>query len=259
MRTARVCQSAAGVRVVASLIGVLVLAGCGDAQGQGGEIVVSGSVPEERVGAYEELTATALAQVEALWGPDAVQRPVEVLLPATPAEFAELTGGAAASQEAPAVTVGRMAEAHVVVHPDSWGRLTAAGRQAVLTHEVTHLAMQGDGAVPPWLGEGLAEYTAHRGSGLAPAQVAGSALDGVRAGQLPSDWPDLKGSESAWESYALSWLACLYLAQTWSEQALLDLYDEIAGGTPVGEALPAVLGVSEEEALAGWRTWLTTL
>ena len=259
MRTVRVGLSAAGAPLVASLMAVLVLAGCGDARGHSVEIIVSGSVPEERVSAYEELTATALAQVEDLWGPDAVQWAVEVILPATPAEFAELTTGAPASQEAPAVTVGRLAEAHVVVHPDSWDRLTVAGRQAVLTHEVTHLAMQGDGGVPRWLGEGMAEFTAHRGSGLAPAQIAGSALDGVRAGQLPTDWPDPQGSESAWDGYALSWLACLYLAQTWSEQDLLDLYDEVAAGTPVEDALQSVVGVSEDEALAGWRTWLTTL
>lgn len=259
MRTAWVGRSAARGPLVAALMVALALTGCGAGQQPGVEIVVWGTVPEARLDAYEELTATAVAQVQDLWGSDAVQWPVEVILPATASEFAELTGGAPASQEAPAVTVGRLAQAHVVVHPDSWGRLSAAGRQAVLTHEVTHLAMQGDGGVPPWLGEGLAEFTAHRDSGLAPAQIAGSALDGVRAGELPTDWPDPQGAESAWDGYALSWLACLYLAQTWSESALLDLYAEVAGGTPVGEAVPAVLGVSEEEALAGWRAWLTTL
>lgn len=233
------------------------------------------------------MTGVALDRVEDLWGPDSVARPVEVVLPGTAAGFAELTGGAPASQQAPAVTVGSLDEAHVVVHPDSWDRLTAEGRQAVLTHEVTHLSMQGDGGVPPWLGEGLAEYTAHRTSDLAPAVIAGSALDPVRAGQVPTHWPDLGSApepavpgptapestasgptppdsgqaagDSSWRGYALAWLACLYLADTWSEEQLVELYEVVSAGTPLAEAVPQVFGVSEADALAGWGDWLTTL
>ncbi len=256
-----------------AVLSVLVLAGCG-----GAEIQVSGTAPGERIEAYEAMAGVALGQVEDLWGEDAVARPVEVVLPGSAAEFAELTGGAPASQEAPAVTVGSLDEAHVVVHPDSWDRLTPEGRQAVLTHEVTHLSMQGDGGVPGWLGEGLAEYTAHRTSDLAPAAIAGSALDPVRAGQVPTDWPDLGSAPvapgpvgaagdgadepaegSTWGGYALAWLACLYLADTWSEEQLVELYEVVAGGSTLTDAVPQVLGVSEAEALAGWGEWLTTL
>ncbi len=241
-----------------SVLLVVVLTGCGDT-----EIEVSGSARAERIEAYEAMTETALDQVEDLWGEDSVARPVEVILPASAAEFAELTGGAPASQTAPAVTVGSLDEAHVVVHPDSWTRLTPEGRQAVLTHEVTHLSMQGHGAVPPWLGEGLAEYTAHRASDLAPAVIAGSALDAVRAGESPTTWPDpsagTEAGEDAWGGYALAWLACLFLAQTWSEEQLVELYEVTSGGAPLAEALPQVLGVSEQEVLRGWGDWLTTL
>lgn len=257
-------------------------------------VAVSGSAPAERLSAYEAMTSIALAQVEDLWGPGSVRWHLRVLVPGTAVEFSELTGGAPASQGAPAVTVGSMAEAHVVVHPDSWDRLTPQGRQAVLTHEVTHLAQQGDGPVPPWLGEGIAEFTAHRHSALGPAEIAGSALDGVRAGEVPTTWPDLNGADPtstqrtgtdptstgptstdqtgrgstatgstgtdpAWGGYALAWLACLYVAQTWSEDALLELYETVAGGMAVREAVPAVLDVSEEELLAGWAEWLTEL
>lgn len=235
-------------------------------------VTVSGSAPADRVEAYAVMTETALDRVEGLWGRGAVRWPVRVVLPESAAEFADLTGGAPASQKAPAVTVGSLAEAHIVVHPDSWGRLAPEGRQAVLTHEVTHLAQQGRGPVPPWLGEGAAEFTAHRQSDLPPAAIAGSALDDVRAGRLPNTWPDLTsrteatgptdttagqpGTDPAWGGYALSWLACLYIAETWSEEALLDLYGTVAGGATVHEALPAVLGVTEEEALVGWSDWL---
>lgn len=247
------------------LLSVLVLAGCGEP-----ETEVSGSAQAERIESYEAMTAVALDQVEDLWGRDSVALPVEVVLPGSAAEFAELTGGAPASQDAPAVTVGSLDEAHVVVHPDSWDRLTPQGRQAVLTHEVTHLSMQGDGGVPAWLGEGLAEYTAHRSSGLAPAVIAGSALDPVRAGQVPTHWPDLSPAPAApgpgpaaedvsWGGYALAWLACLYLADTWSEEQLIELYEAVAAGSALADAVPQVLGVSEAEVLAGWGEWLTTL
>lgn len=222
-------------------------------------VTVTGTAPPERRTAYVAMAETALAQVEDLWGPDAVRWPVRVVLPATPAEFADLTGGAAASQTAPAVTVGRLADAHVVVHPDSWDRLTPQGRQAVLTHEVTHLAQQGDGPVPRWLGEGMAELTAHRLSPLSPVTIAGSALDDVRAHRLPDDWPAPRAGDDAWGGYALSWLACLFIADTWSEQALLELYATVAAGASVTDAFPAVLGVTEDEALIGWGDWLREL
>lgn len=244
-----------------ALASVLVLTACGGGGGESadpGEFSVSGSAQPERVEAYEQMVVTALEQTEALWGRGSVERPVRVVLPGTAEEFAALTGGATGSQNAPAVTVGSLGEAHVVVHPDSWHRLSPEGRQAVLTHEVTHLSQQGDGPVPAWLGEGLAEYTAHRDSSLSPAAIAGSALDGVRDGELPTAWPQ-PGSSASWDGYALSWLACLYLADEWSEDQLVEFYRAVEAGAPLDDAFPAVFGVSESEALAGWADWLTSI
>ncbi|MCK0114009.1 DUF4157 domain-containing protein [Ornithinimicrobium sp. F0845] len=220
-------------------------------------VTVQGSSPQERIEAYHVMAEVALSQVEDLWGPDAVRWQVRVSLPATTAEFSELTGGA--GLQAPAVTVGSLAGAHIVVHPDSWDRLTPEGRQAVLTHEVTHLAQQGHGPVPAWLGEGMAEFTAHRHSQLHPTEIAGSALDDVRAGAVPRAWPDPAGGDTVWGGYALSWLACLYIAQTWSEDALLKFYEAVADATALSEAFPTVLDVSEAEALERWGAWLSDL
>ena len=250
-----------GARVSAALLALVVvtLAACGgqDADVSGGQDAdVSGSVPSERIESYEAMTVEALGQVEELWGADSVSRPVEVVLPASGAEFEALTGVFTA---VPATTVGSLQEARVVVHPDSWGLLTPEGRQAVLTHEVTHLSQQGDGTVPAWLGEGLAEYTAHRDSDLPPTTLAGSALDDVRAGVLPSTWPDPAAAGTSWDGYALSWLACLYIAETWSESALLELYETVAAGTVLSEAVPVVLNMSEAELLTGWAQWLENL
>ncbi|WP_256841868.1 hypothetical protein [Ornithinimicrobium cryptoxanthini] len=254
-------MSGAQRRAILAMVAALMLTGC-----QSQQVAVTGTADRDRIEAYEAMSETALVETEDLWGDGSVQLPVSVVLPATPEEFEELTGGAASSRDAPAVTVGAMAKAHVVVHPDSWDLLTAEGRQAVLTHEVTHLSMQGDGPVPPWLGEGLAEYTAHRSSALAPATIAGSALDRVRAGELPTTWPTLasqvgpvRSRTNTWGSYAMSWLACLYVADAWSERDLLELYEQVAGGTRVEDAIPAVLGVSEAEAISGWQVWLRAM
>lgn len=222
-------------------------------------------VDQTRATAYEDLAVLAIAQVEDLWGPGAVARPVRLVLPADGSTFAELTGHAEDDSQVPASTVGSGPAAEVVVHPEAWDRLTPAGRQAVLTHEVTHLAMQGHGPVPGWFGEGLAEYTAHRGSALSPVEIAGSALDSVRDGHVPATWPGLGGDTGGatpggqWHRYAVAWLACLYIAQEHSEPDLLALYGAVEGGQPWDEAVPSVLSVTEEELLAGWQQWLTQL
>lgn len=254
-------MSGAQRRAILAMVGALVLAGC-----QSQQVALTGTADRDRIVAYEAMAQTALAETEDLWGKGSVELPVSVVLPASAQEFEELTGGPASSRDAPAVTVGTMARAHVVVHPDSWDLLTVEGRQAVLTHEVSHLSMQGDGAVAPWLGEGLAEYTAHRTSALAPSTIAGSALDGVRAGELPTTWPTLatqagqvRSRTNTWGSYAMSWLACLYVAEVWSEADLLVLYEQVAGGTRLEDAIPAVLGVSQEAAITGWQVWLRAM
>jgi hypothetical protein len=221
-------------------------------------IDVESDVGAERTDAYRELTLRAVLQVESLWGQGSVARPVRLVLPGNAAAFADATG-VKDPAEVPAAVVGSGVAARLVVHPDAWDRLSPEGRLAVLTHEVTHLAQQGDGPVPWWLGEGLAEYTAHRASALPVAEVAASALDGVRAGRLPATWPAPDAAEDRWNGYAMAWLACRYLADTHSERSLVELYRAVSGGQDVAVAIPEVLGVPEEEALAGWRRWLTEL
>ena len=239
-----------------------VLAACG---GSDGEVEVTSSVSGELTRAWSDLAHRALEQVEDLWGRGSVARPVRLVLPADPVGFTAATGVDAGRSDVPALVVDRGGQAQVVVHPRAWDRLTPQGRQAVLTHEVAHLAMQGDagsgaGPVPGWLSEGLAEHTAHRDSDTPVVTVAGSALDGIRAGEVPQDWPDpLAGEGAKWGRYALSWLACRYLAQQWGEPALMEVYAEVAAGADVASALRSVLGSSEPEVLAGWGQWLREL
>lgn len=221
-------------------------------------VQVDSEVDQTRTRGYQELVERAVVDVEQLWGTGSVARPVRLVLPGSDAAFAAATGLTEGTAEVPAAVVGTGGAARVVVHPDAWDRLSEPGRRAVLTHEVAHLAMDSHGPVPAWLAEGMAEFTAHRGSRLPVATIAGSALDPVRAGELPQGWPE-PGAGERWHGYAMAWLACHYLAEQHSPAQLMDLYLAVAGGTAVADAIPDTLGISEEQALAGWRDWLVEL
>lgn len=238
-----------GAAVGAALLG-------GTACGGPAHLVQVGAGPHQQE--WVPVAEDAVRDVQDLWGDDALALPAAVQLPDTDSAFAAATGSAGTQEQIPAMTVGSGPGAVVVVHPDAWGLLSPEGRRAVLAHEFTHLAMQGDGPVPSWLGEGLAEYTAHRSSALSPAQIAGTALDPVRAGRLPTGWPDPGAASGGdrWQRYAMCWLLCVYLAQTWGEAELMQLYRRLSGGTLLADALREVLGTEQEQLLAGWRNWL---
>lgn len=224
-----------------------------------------GDADPEQVAGYSTLAERAVDQVEALWGQGRVPRPVLVHVAGDALTFADLTGHPEEAADIPATTVGAPGQARVVVHPAAWEQLTQEGRLAVLTHEVSHLVQQvvpeggSPEQTPPWLHEGLAEYTAHRDSGLAPEEVAGTVLQEVRRVGPPPDWPDPEQYEDRWHGYALSWLACRYLAETHGEEQLLRVWSQAAEGAPVGTALRTVTGESEGELVAGWRRWLSAL
>jgi hypothetical protein len=76
----------------------------------------------------------------------------------------------------------------VSVHEPAWARLTPAGRQEVLTHELVHVATDRftTARTPQWLVEGLAEAVALRGSGI-PDRHAGQEL--AAAHTLPTHLP----------------------------------------------------------------------
>ncbi|MFZ0160369.1 MAG: hypothetical protein WAL50_15190, partial [Kineosporiaceae bacterium] len=126
---------------------------------------------------------------------------------------------------------------------------TDSRAQAVLRHEVTHvaLALEGSGDVPTWLVEGTAEYTAYR-------VLRGGAVSGVTAMDrrgLPSPtWQQLRrgtwrpslisdgalfyGGSNAEvaRAYTDSWLTCLYIAAHYGEDSLFRLYSAAAATAP---------------------------
>ncbi len=230
------------------------VAACGDDV----EVVVTGGVSAERASAYRDLVLTAIPAVEDLWGEGAVPLPVHLDLPSTTAAWAAATGHPPEQRGYAASTVRpreRTTAVRIVIHPDAWDGLSPAGRQAVVTHEVTHLGRGAGQLAPWWLEEGLAEYTAHRNSAMSIADIAGSAL--ARAVRDPGEsWPEPSADGDAWQGYARAWLACVFIAQRHSEPDLLAMFDASSAGRPTSTLVRDVLDEDNDDLHRAWVVWL---
>jgi hypothetical protein len=240
-----------------------------------------GAAPSE-VAALAARIDTAAASVDALWGPS-WPRQVAVVLPGDASLFQALLehpAGAAPVQFA-AVTTGWLdrgrsgphaiaaAADRVVLNPDVWARLTDAGRQAVLVHELTHVATRATtSATPPtWLDEGFAAWVGYRDAGLTGSAVAADALPAVRAGRLPpalpadGDFDPARGD--AGPAYAQAWVACDLIAERAGPAGLVAAYRAAAsgGGGPsrADAALRQVLGEDTATFTTRWQARLRTL
>ncbi|GII59994.1 hypothetical protein Skr01_00790 [Sphaerisporangium krabiense] len=179
-----------------------------------------------------------------------------VLLPGTTAQAAALAAPASVRGLAAVAAVD-----HVIVEPGAYARLSDAGRDVVLAHELTHLATGAatDARTPKWLMEGFADYVGYLDSGIpAPAAAAELAAE-VRAGRRPIALPGPQAfapeSPRLAQAYEEAWLACRYVVARYGERALVALYREFSGGGAPG-ALPRVLGVSAERFTAAWRAYV---
>lgn len=237
---------------------------------RGERSLVLGTVPEADLGRYAEETDHAAAHVDKVWGSE-WPRTVVVMVPATQQEMARLLlrPDDAGLEQIAAVTTGEMgldqagaSADRVIVNPGGFAQLGPLGRQVVLTHEITHVATRATTAeaVPIWLSEGFADYVAYQDTGVSTAVIAQDVLDRVRAGDGPVTLPtsvdfDPRRGDIA-PAYSGSWLAARLIAERWGEDALVQLYRSVAGGTPTSQALPQVLGVDEETLTQEWLDYL---
>jgi len=181
-------------------------------------------------------------------------RPV-VIVPASDAEAARLAGAASVGGLAAVADHDR-----VIIVPGEFARLTATGRDVVLTHELTHVAA-GTDHLPVWLYEGFADYAGYRDAGL-PVRVAAAELTAeVRAGRLPRSLPgpaafapNPQSPARLARAYQEAWLACRFIADRFGEGNLVRLYRD-ARRRGVDQAL-ASLGLSAESLTAQWRGYL---
>lgn len=138
----------------------------------------------------------------------------------------------------------------------------------LIRHEVTHVAMfDRTGPLSPnWLVEGVAEYVGNAGSDLPPEVLAGTLARSVTRDGPPRTLPTDSGFGligDAGIGYDASWLLCRYIASHWSEAKLFKLHDvmgTVSGLSRPGRKLPAalrsVLGVTEEQLVAGYQKYV---
>lgn len=124
----------------------------------------------------------------------------------------------------------------------------------IVRHELTHVALgERDDGVPVWFAEGIAEYVGAREIPQDQRRIATVALVKARQGvdRMPSS-RGFNGADQAWH-YALSWMACDYIAARHGEATLWRLMDALhAGGEGTTDeqqdaVLQAVLGVDGAE------------
>ncbi|GAA4555695.1 hypothetical protein GCM10023193_02820 [Planotetraspora kaengkrachanensis] len=216
----------------------------------GRTIVLAGSVRQAaEVASVADRAGRTVARV---WGPvDAV-----VLVPGTEAQAAELAAPAHVEGFAAFAGVGR-----VIVDPSGFGRLSAIGRQVVLTHELTHVATGAalGGDMPAWLVEGFADYVGYLDAPLTVRAVAAELAEEVRAGSPPRELPGRSmfqaGSARLPQAYEEAWLACRYIAERFGEPALVHLY-RAALRSGVTAALEETLGMTLPALTEAWRGYV---
>ena len=124
----------------------------------------------DRVQEVVRRARTAASRVASVWGE---VRPAVWIAPATDADAARLLGrtagdldGVAAATDGPLTPGERAGADRIVLVPGAWASLRPDGRDVVMTHELTHVAVRASTtrAVPLWLSEGFAELVAYEPS-----------------------------------------------------------------------------------------------
>lgn len=157
-----------------------------------------------------------------------------------------------------AAVTTRTAEGPVVhLNPAVYDELAPIGRRVVLAHETAHVAAGAGGAdLPMWLLEGFADYVALRDVAVPVTESARHQLADVARSGPPTALPDgadfaATGDDLA-AAYEGSWLACRLIARRDGEAALVALYESVAAGRPVTEALRRHTSFDTAGLTAAW-------
>lgn len=203
------------------------------------------------------MATVASGQVRQLWR--AAPAAVRIVVPASDTEFSRITGST--SDQVPALT---RPDRTVVLHPDLWNRVSARGRQVVLTHELTHVLLSPLPTTPRWVGEGAAEVTAYRPTGLRPDQVAPGVARRVRSGSPPAGPPDdaaLDPGRTAdlSDAYGLAWAWCAFLVAR-RGAGVFTGFVRTASAQPgqTGRAFRTVYGAGPAGLGGAYETWLAS-
>jgi len=234
-------------------------------------LVLGSDVPRTRLRDLAGRADAAITHVGAVrhaWSRRAV-----LLVPASESRAAGLAGAHATTEVTSLAALATVATGpggrtpppgtgdRVIVAPDGFAKLSALGRDVVLTHELTHVATRPvtTGRTPLWLVEGYADYVGYRGRGV-PVRVAAQELAAdVRRTGLPDALPpdgSFDGTARALpQAYEQAWLACRMIAARYGENRLARLYDA-AGRDGLDAALRRVLDTDTPAFTAAWRSYL---
>jgi len=153
--------------------------------------------------------------------------------------------------------------AHVYVNPRTFGTLGPVGKQVVLAHEVTHVAVRAAGNHPSaWLREGFADYVALDGVELPVRTLAAEARALVRAKGPPRHLPNARQlavtcpDVGAW--YEASWLAARLIAERYGAARLVAFY-RLAARRRTSHAFRVILGTTKQEFEHVWRRHLAAV
>ena len=245
--------------------------------------LVVGSGPASRLRPYLTLGNLAVKRVDAVWTAPWNSHLV-LVVPGTASQMAEQVGAdkdavgqVAAVTDGPFGPQGRAGADRVVINPGAFSNLQTRGKQVVVTHEATHVAIRAttNRPVPLWLSEGMADYVGYRDIGATRTQVAAALLDRVRAGTGPKGLPtagDFDPSRTTIApSYNAAWLAVNRIVDRYGSAALVRFYlaaatttdqSSGAGSDPdanVATAFRTVLRTSQASFTKEWLSYLRTL
>jgi len=184
------------------------------------------------------------------------RRAFEQVLGVRPGSYAQIAAVAWPEGPDPGTAAVR-----IVVNPELTDRLDQQTLEVLLTHEATHVATRSAvSPAPTWLVEGFADYVAYDAYPRTAGRAAAAVLAQVRSHGTPSGLPaNAEFSPAAANldlRYAESWLACRFLATTFSPAALDRFYAAVDSGTTVDDALRSVFGLSERDFTSSWAASL---
>ncbi len=242
---------------------------------RGRHAVVAGTVPVARLAEHVAVVDRALPGLKAAW--TGAPTHVLVLAPATAPEADALLGRTptaatapvAATTEGPTGAAGTATGDRVVLDPSAFGRLTASGRDVVLTHELVHVSVRATvpGRPAGWLSEGYADHIGYARADVPTQRLVQPLVAALRTGHAPRALPgaaDLQPAAGDIEvPYLAAWQAVELIAARHGEAALRRL---VAAAASTGSqadaeaatdaALVSVLGTTRAELTDAWLTRL---
>lgn len=244
---------------------------------RGPAAVVAGTAPAPALDAAATTVDRSLPALRRVWSGTPAR--TLVLVPDTTAEAillrgdpAPAVGQVAATTDGPTDAAGLATGDRVLLDPDARRRLTAVGRDVVLTHELAHVAVRASvpGTAPRWLAEGYADHVGYARAGLPERTLAAPLVAAVHAGTAPTALPTDTALDPAVSDIEVGYLAAWQAAQT-----VADLVGEAGlrrlvractatGGAEAAErscdaAMPGILGTDRAGLTRRWQQRLAAL